>query len=107
MFDAEDVQHDLERFYQDDPEIYAAYEALRRVHHKKGLVYTEVAKSKTFNTVKYLVKEYPQGWISITDFDTGEVFAYGPPITSETTKPISDYEKVQKWLAAMRESKAA
>ena len=99
MLDAEDIQFDLERFYQEDKEIYAAYEKLRAAHISKGLVYTEVAKSKAFGTIKYLIKEYPQGWISITDLDSGEVFAYSPPLEGEIKKPLSDREKIQKWIS--------
>lgn len=98
MFDAEDVQFDLERFYHEDREINEAYEKLRAAHIAKGLVYTEVAKSKSFGTIKYIIKEYPQGWVSITDLDSGEIFAYGPPREGEAKKPLSDREKIQQWI---------
>lgn len=71
----DDVIEDLERDTYQDPEVYRNLEVLRQSKLLKGLTHHELMWSKTFGTLKYLVKEEPTGSVTICDLDSGTEFA--------------------------------
>ena len=79
----EEIADDLVRMDYDDKSIHAAFENLRRECISKGVPYRELAMSKTYGTIKYIVMELPTGTILITDMDNGTTFT----MDAEAAKP--------------------
>lgn len=100
---AEDIQNDLERMDHGDPELARAMENTRRKTLAKGLVHTEVLKSKTYETIKYLLKEWPNGSVIITDLDTGEEWGFADP----SAEMIEAQERARQQMIAWARNKAA
>ena len=63
---------DLEGINYVDPAIQAAYAHVMRLHVDKGLTYYEVARSKFFGDVRYLVRFDPDRIMTILNLNTGE-----------------------------------
>lgn len=70
----EDIVDDIVRDNYGDQEVDHNFELLRQSRLMKGLPHIEVLRSKTFNTLKYLLKEEPSGDLTISDLDTGAEF---------------------------------
>lgn len=100
---AEDIQEDLVRMDHGDPELAFTLEKLRQKTLAKGLVHSEVLKSKTYGTIKYLLKNWPNGAIIITDLDTGEEYGYVDPPDEVLEAERRSRERIRDWI----KSKAA
>ena len=72
--DYEEIVDDVENLYYTDKTIQDLYTKLHNEHRAKGLIYKELAKSKMFNSIKYLLTSYPDGKFSILDLDTNEEY---------------------------------
>lgn len=70
--DFHDVQEDLLPLYRGDAKLSYLNAKLRAEYKAKGFIYYELGWSKFYNHLKYLVTEYPDGRITITDLDTNE-----------------------------------
>jgi hypothetical protein len=95
---AEDVQEDLQRIDHGDPEITALLEKTRRKTLGKGLPYIEVAKSKTYGTVKYLLKDWPDGTTEVTNLDTNESWTFVPRSNAEEIQRERNRRQVYNWI---------
>lgn len=95
---ADEVKFDLDRMDHGDKEIWTQFELLRSKVISKGLPYVELAKSKTFGTIKYLLKEYPNGTVEITDLDTSDTFTYSDDPANKEPKKLTDRERIQQWI---------
>jgi hypothetical protein len=66
----EDVVEDLIPLSEGDAKLKELYAKLYHETHSKGLPYHELAKSKFFGTLKYIVTSHPITGVSILDLDT-------------------------------------
>lgn len=97
----EDILEDLENLDYGDKEIYAKYALLRDAHKKKGVPYRQLFRSKTFETVKYLMVEVNDGagTVLITDLDSNRTFKCTMDTSDEVAAP-KEIPIVQRWISA-------
>lgn len=95
---AEDILNDLERIDHGDRELFAQFETMRRKTIAKGLPYIEVAKSKTDQSIRYLLKEHPDGAVEITDLNTNDTFTYCDDKASPRSKRQIQEDQIQRWI---------
>lgn len=101
MIDSEFVRDDIQRIDHGDVEIANAIERVRRLHLKKGLPYVELLRSQLYGSVKYLLREEPDGTVTVSDLDTNESFLL---MHARTTRaPVEDEHQrneaiIRKWI---------
>ena len=91
----EDIQHDLQRMDHGDKEIFAQFEQMREKLKAKGLPYIEVAKSKAYGYIKYLLKEDPNGTVEVTDLDNNNTYTF---VTQVEPRSKRQHEQVRNWI---------
>lgn len=72
----EEVRNDIVFLYRNDIKIKECYAKLYREVFAKGLIYYEIARSKFYGTIRYLIVKDPARpqEIRVIDLDTNEEY---------------------------------